>query len=593
MTGMKMKHVDAVIIGLGWTGAIMAKELTDAGLSVVVLERGPSRDTSPDFEYPRIVDELKHAVRGDLWQPLARETVTVRHQRGDTAVPYRQYGSFILGNGTGGAGAHWNGQQWRASPNDLRLRSAYEERYGKKFIPADMTVADYGISYAELEPHFDFFEKVAGVAGTAGNLHGALQAGGNPFEGARSNPFPQQAMAPIHSSQRFAAAARELGYRPFPVPAANSTGAFTNPYGVRMGPCNLCGFCEGFGCFMYSKASPQTTILPILRGRTSLELRHNAYVTRILLDNGGKLATGVRYIDGDGREVEQPADMVVVAAFQLNNVRLLLLSGIGTPYDPATGKGTVGKNYAYQMVSTTTAFFGAKVHMNPFIGAGAAGQQAIDEYNADHFDHARHGFVGGAMIFAGATGGRPIVQMPLPPDAPRWGSGWKSAVRDHYAHSSTVATMGSVMSYRDRYLDLDPTYRDAHGLPLLRMTFDWHPNEYRMTAFTSARAAEIVRAMRPERVTQHILQPGDNYDIRAYQSTHTTGGAIIGTNPTNSVLNRYSQCWDVSNVFVMGASSFPQNIGYNPTGLVAALTYFAAAKIRSTYLKSRGPLVQA
>ena len=171
---MKMKPVDAVIIGLGWTGAIMAKELTDAGLSVVVLERGPARDTSPDFEYPRIADELKHAVRGDLWQPLARETVTVRHKTGDTAVPYRQYGSFILGNGTGGAGAHWNGQQWRASPNDLWLRSVYEERYGKKFIPADMTVQDYGISYEELEPHFDFFEKVAGVAGTAGNLRGKL-----------------------------------------------------------------------------------------------------------------------------------------------------------------------------------------------------------------------------------------------------------------------------------------------------------------------------------------------------------------------------------------------------------------------------------
>ena len=590
---MKMKSVDAVIIGLGWTGAIMAKELTDAGLSVVVLERGPARDTAPDFEYPRIVDELKHAVRGDLWQPLARETVTVRHKRGDIAVPYRQYGSFILGTGTGGAGAHWNGQQWRASPNDLRLRSVYEERYGKKFIPADMTVQDYGISYEELEPHFDFFEKVAGVAGTAGNLRGALQAGGNPFEGARSNPFPQQAMAPILSSQLFANAARELGHQPFPVPAANSTGAYTNPYGVRMGPCNLCGFCEGFGCFMYSKASPQTTILPILRGRSNLELRHNAYVTRIVLDDSRQLATGVRYIDADGREVEQPAAMVVVAAFQLNNVRLLLLSGIGTPYDPVTGKGTVGKNYAYQMVSSTTAFFGARVHMNPFVGAGAAGQLAIDDFNADHFDHARHGFVGGAMVFAGATGGRPIVQMPLPPDAPRWGSGWKRAVRDHYAHSSSVATMGSVMAYRDRYLDLDPTYRDAHGLPLLRMTFDWHPNEYKMTAFTSARAAEIVRAMRPERVTQHVLQPGDNYDIRAYQSTHTTGGAIIGTNPSNSVLNRYSQCWDVSNVFVMGASSFPQNIGYNPTGLVAALTYFAAAKIRSAWLKSGGPLVQA
>jgi gluconate 2-dehydrogenase alpha chain len=579
-----MKPVDAVIIGYGWTGAIMAKELTDAGLSVLVLERGPERDTAPDFEYPRIADELKYAVRGDLWQPLAGETVTIRHKPGEIAVPYRQYGSFILGNGTGGAGAHWNGQQWRASPNDLRIRSVYEERYGKKFIPDDMSIQDYGISYEELEPYFDHFEKVTGVAGTAG---------GNPYEGKRSNPFPQQPMPPILSSQLFAKAARELGYQPFAVPAANSTAAYTNPYGVRMGPCNLCGYCEGFGCFLYSKAAPQTTIIPVLKGRSNLQVRHNSYVTSILLDGSGKLATGVRYIDANGKQVDQPAAMVVLASFQMNNVRMLLLSGIGKPYDPVTGKGVVGKNYAYQMVSSSTAFFDESVNMNPFMGAGAAGQQAIDDYNADHFDHGKHGFVGGAMIFAGATGGRPIVQMPLPPDAPRWGSGWKSAVRKHYAHSSSVATMGSVMSYRDRYLDLDPTYRDAHGVPLLRMTFDWHPNEYKMTAFTSARAGEIVSAMKPQRMSQHILKPGDSYDVRVYQSTHNTGGAIIGTNPSNSVLNRYSQCWDVPNVFVFGASSFPQNIGYNPTGLVAALTYFAAVKIRSTYLKTGGALVHA
>jgi gluconate 2-dehydrogenase alpha chain len=98
----RKRPIDAVIIGYGWTGAIMAKTLTDAGLSVVALERGPARDTSPDFEYPRIADELKYGVRGDLWQPLANETVTIRHGIQDTAAPYRKYGSFILGNGVGG-----------------------------------------------------------------------------------------------------------------------------------------------------------------------------------------------------------------------------------------------------------------------------------------------------------------------------------------------------------------------------------------------------------------------------------------------------------------------------------------------------------
>lgn len=587
----RKRPVDAVIIGYGWTGAIMAKHLTDAGLSVVALERGPARDTSPDFEYPRIADELKYGVRGDLWQPLANETVTIRHGIQDAAAPYRKYGSFILGNGIGGAGTHWNGQLWRASPEDLRLRTHIEQRYGKKFIPADMTIQDYPVTFEELEPHFDHFEKVCGVSGIAGNLHGQIKPGGNPFEGSRSDEFPTPPLPPIHVARLFEKATAELGYKSFPVPSANSSIAYTNPYGVRLGPCNLCGFCERFGCFLYSKASPQTTILPILADRQNLEVRTNAYVTKILLDRTGKVATGVAYIDESGVEVEQPASLVILSAFQMHNVRLLLLSGIGRPYDPVTGEGLVGKNYAYQMCSVTGAFFSEDVEINPFIGAGSAGQRVIDEFNSDHFDHSHLGFIGGSLIYAGGTGGRPIEQMMLPPDAPHWGSGWKAAIRKHYRHSAPIGSLGSVMSYRDRYLSLDPTYKDAHGLPLLRITFDWHDNEYRMVAHSAAKMDEIVRAMKPEKQVTLVMRSGNHYDARVYQTTHTTGGAIIGSNPSNSVINRYSQSWEVPNLFIYGASSFPQNIGYNPTGLLAALTYFSAAKIRDTYLKSPGPLV--
>ena len=589
----KKKRVDAVIIGYGWTGAIMAKTLTDAGLSVVALERGPARDTAPDFEYPRIIDELRYGVRGDLWQPLAKETVTVRHNPNEVAAPYRKYGSFVLGNGVGGAGVHWNGQLWRASPEDLKLRSHIEVRYGKSFIPEDMTIQDYPVTFEELEPHFDHFEKVCGTSGIAGNLRGEIKPGGNPFEGARSDEYPTPPLPPIYAAELFEKATAELGYKSFPQPSANSSIAFTNPYGVRLGPCNLCGFCERFGCFLYSKASPQTTILPILATRPNLEVRTSAYVTRILRDNTGKTATGVLYIDQDGREVEQPADLVMLCAFQMHNVRLLLLSGIGVPYDPVSGEGVVGKNYAYQMMSETAAYFSEDVEINPFIGAGAAGLRIIDEFNSDHFDHSDHGFIGGSSIFAGATGGRPIAQMMTPPDSPKWGKEWKTAIRKHYRHSAPIGAQGSVMSYRDRYLSLDPTYKDDHGLPLLRLTFDWHDNEYKMAAFSAARAEEIVRVMKPEQQATLLMRPGDHYDVRVYQTTHTTGGAIIGTNPSNSFINRYSQSWDVSNLFVMGASAFPQNIGYNPTGLLAALAYFSAAKIRDTYLKSPGPLVPA
>jgi gluconate 2-dehydrogenase alpha chain len=585
------RPVDAVIIGFGWTGAIMAKTLTDAGLNVVALERGPLRDTNPDFQYPRIADELRHGVRGELWQPLAKETVTIRHKVDDIAAPYRQYGSFVLGNGVGGAGVHWNGQHWRASPEDLRFRSHIEERYGKKFIPPDMTIQDYPVSFEELEPHFDHFEKVCGVSGTAGNLRGKLQPGGNPFEGPRSDDYPTPPLPAVHNAQLFENAATQLGYKPFPLPAANSSVAYTNPYGVKLGPCNLCGFCERFGCFMYSKAAPQTTILPVILSRPNLEVRANSYVTRILLDKSGKRAVGVRYIDESGAEVEQPASLVILSAFQMHNVRLLLMSGIGKPYDPKTGDGVVGKNYAYQMITATLAFFDEEVQINPFMAAGAAGQRAIDEFSSDHFDHAKHGFIGGSLLQASNTGGRPIAQLYLPPDTPRWGKQWKAAAKKHYLHTVPYVTQGSVMSYRDRYLDLDPTYRDSHGLPLLRMTFDWHDNEYKLAAFSSAKLEEVVRATGAKKYVSEFMKPGQPYDTRFYQSTHTTGGAIMGNNPSNSVINRYSQSWDVPNLFVMGASAFPQNISYNPTGLLAGLAYFAAAKVRDEYLKSPGPLV--
>src|SRR5258707_14449630 len=111
----RKRLVDADIIGYGWTGAIMAKTLTDAGLSVIALERGPARDTSPDFEYPRIADELKYGVRGDLWQPLANETVTIRHAVNDVAAPYRKYGSSLFANAVGVARDQWPRAHCRAA----------------------------------------------------------------------------------------------------------------------------------------------------------------------------------------------------------------------------------------------------------------------------------------------------------------------------------------------------------------------------------------------------------------------------------------------------------------------------------------------
>jgi gluconate 2-dehydrogenase alpha chain len=387
------EKVDAVIVGFGWTGAIMAKELTEAGLNVLALERGPMQDTYPDGNYPQVIDELTYSVRKKLFQDISKETVTIRHSVNDIALPNRQLGAFLPGNGVGGAGLHWSGVHFRVDPIELRMRSHYEERYGKSFIPKDMTIQDFGVSYEELEPFFDYAEKVFGTSGQAWTVKGQLVGqgkGGNPYAPDRSNPFPLQAQKNTVSAQLFGKAATEVGYKPYNLPSANTSGPYTNPYGAQMGPCNFCGFCSGYVCYMYSKASPNVNILPALKPLPNFELRANSHVLRVNLDSTKTKATGVTYIDAQGREIEQPADLVILGAFQFHNVRLMLLSGIGKPYDPISGEGVVGKNFAYQNMATIKAFFDKDTHTNNFIGAGGNGV-AIDDFNADNFDHGPHG----------------------------------------------------------------------------------------------------------------------------------------------------------------------------------------------------------
>ena len=585
----KLPAKDVVIVGMGWTGSIMAEQMTAAGLDVVAIERGPWRDTATDFPTTYAPDELRYAVRQDLFLRASQETLTFRNNPQQSALPIRAFGSFLPGNGVGGAGLHWNGQTWRFLETDFTVRSHLTQRYGAGKLPADMTIQDWGVTYHDLESSYDRFEWLCGISGKAGNIGGKIQPGGNPFEGPRSRELPLPPLTMTYAPTLFAEAAAKMGYHPFPCPAANASAPYTNPLGVSMGPCSYCGFCERFGCGNYSKASPQTTVLPVLMRRPNFELRTECEVLQVLTDRTGKRATGVTYVDSNGVEWEQPAEIVLLCAYQFHNVRLLLLSGIGKPYDPATGEGVVGRNYAYQTGSGVQMFFDGK-RMNPFIGTGAL-QMVIDDFNGDNFDHSKLDFVGGGGISCANTNGRPIQNRPTRPGAPRWGSAWKAATAEGYQTASGLGNQGSSYSYRDCYLDLDPSYTDRFGRRLLRMTFDWHDNERKMARHAVDRCVEIGRAMGASLVLPRALS--DHYSVVPYQSTHTTGGTVMGSDPKTSVVNRYLQSWDVPNLFVFGAGAFPQNHGYNPTGTVGALAYWAADAIRGQYLKSPGPLVAA
>ncbi|NGP58436.1 GMC family oxidoreductase [Paenibacillus thiaminolyticus] len=569
----KLPKVPVVIVGMGWAGGVIASELTKAGIKVLGLERGKSRKTE---DYFMVHDELRYAQRYELMQDLSKETVTFRNQQSQRALPLRSYGSFLMGEGLGGAGIHWNGQYFRFLPYDFEIYTKTVERYGKNKIPDGMTIQDWGITYDELEPYFDKFEKMAGISGEQEQ---------NPMVGKRSNPFPTPPMKKTPAITIFEEASKKLGYHPYMMPSANLSQAYTNPDGIARAACQYCAFCERFGCEYGAKADPVVTVIPVAEKTGNLEIRTNSNVTEIL--HSGKKATGVVYVDTVTRkEFIQPADVVILASYVFNNVKLLLLSNLGTPYNPDTGQGVIGRNYAYQVNGGAAAGFYEDREFNTYAGAGALGIE-IDDFNGDNFDHSDVNFIHGAGIRLSQTGLRPIANNSVPEGTPSWGKEFKKASL-HYAYRTlSIAPQGANMPWRHHYLDLDPTYKDTYGLPQIRITYDFEDQDREMVKFMAAKSAEIMQEMKPSKVgSRGELGP---YNIVPYQSTHNTGGVIMGSDPSTSAVNNYMQMWDADNVFVVGASAFPHNSGYNPTATVGALAYRAAEGIL-TYLKQGGPL---
>jgi gluconate 2-dehydrogenase alpha chain len=580
--------VDVVIVGGGWAGLLMAKELgTRTALSILVLERGGPRKTA---DYFSTMDELENWVRHRMMQDVSLETVTLRHRDGQQALPVRQPGSFLPGTGVGGAGEHWGGVCDRMSPDCFELFSKTVEKYGSKRLPEGHSIQDWGLTYDEIEPFYARVELLIGACGKAGNLRGKQITGGNIFEGWRSSEYPLPPTKIPYFSSLFENAAKSLGYHPFPSPAATLSAPYKNPDGVWRPGCTYCGFCERFGCMIGAKAQPTNTLLPVIAGRKNVSIRTGAWVRRIVSDrtqNCGK-ARGVVYVDAAGEEVFQPADLVILASWTLNNTRLLLLSDIGEPYNPITGKGTVGRNLTHQVsFSTATAFF--ERPLNRFMGSGAAGV-LIGDFSGDILDHTQLRFLRGGTLQAPSHGYGPLGNFGVVPRSveTNWGAAWKKAALHYYDRTGRIAFQGEHLAYKGNYMDLDPTYKDHCGDPLLRLTLDWRDNERRMAEFAIGRSLELVRAMGAKEFSP---SPGlASYDTRTYQSSHLQGGTIMGKSPENSVVNSHLQHWQVSNLFLLGGSTFPQSSSARPTLAILALCCRTADAIIERYLKAPAPL---
>jgi len=580
-----LPKVDAVIIGGGWSGLLMASQLgSRTSLSVAVIERGGARKLA---DYMGGMDELEFNVRFRMMQDYSQETVTLRYNTRDRAVPIRQLGNFLPGTGTGGAGEHWGAVCPRYVEDLFDLYTKTVERYGAKKLPEDHAVVDWGLTWKDIEPYYTRGDKLMGVSGKAGNIKGKVIEGGNPFEGPRSEEYPTPPMKLPYASALFEQAAKSLGYHPYPNPSATISQAYTNPDGISRPGCAYCGFCDRFGCMIGAKSQPTNTLLPIVEKQKSVSLRNNCAVKRIVFDKAAKRARGVQYIDANGEECFQPADLVIMGSWTLNNTRLLLLSGIGEQYDPTTGKGAVGRNLTHQVNVPTQVFLDKP--LNRFMGAAATGI-CVSDFDGDAFDHGNLPFLRGGTFRVAGTGFQPIVSFGVVPPAvkARWGSEWKKASIEWYDKVATIGFAGEHIGYKTHFFDLDPRYKDHFGDPLLRMTIDWRENELKMVEFANAKAAELARAMGAKAV---IPAPSfARYDARRYQSTHVQGGTIMGNSPDASVVNPWGQSWELPNLFIMGASTFPQNGAANPTTSVIAFTYRTADALIGRYLKSAAPL---
>ena len=565
-----LKKVDVVAVGVGFAGSLVLAECARAGLSVVGLERGERRGLE-DFQ--EIHDEWRYAVNYGLMQDLSRETVSFRNTEAMRALPMRRLGSFLLGDGLGGAGTHWNGMNFRFSPYDFQIRTMTDERYGRDKLGKDYQLQDYPFTYDEIEPYYTKFELAIGVAGEPGH-----------FGGRRSKPYPMPPLVKPPVLTEFERAARETGCHPYMIPAAIASQPYVTPDGMTHNPCMYCGFCERFACEYDAKAQPTNTFVPVAEKTGNCEIRCNANVLEVL--KKGKKVTGVRYVDVlTMEEFIQPAEVVVLSGYVMNNAKLLMVSDIGRRYDPETGRGTLGRGYCYQITPGATLFFNEP--MNLFAGAGALGV-CYDDFNADNFDHAGLDFIHGGVISLTQTGKRPVESNAVPPGTPSWGAAFKRASVHGFNRSLGIGAQGASIAWRYNYLSLDPTYRDAYGVPLLRLTYNFTDQDRALFAFITRKIEEVAKAMKPVAIAGKP-SPKD-YSIVPYQTTHNTGGTIAGRSPEDSVVNAWLQHWDADNLFVVGAGNFPHNGGCNPTGTVGALGYRCAEGILN-YARKGGSLV--
>jgi choline dehydrogenase-like flavoprotein len=548
-----MSDVDAVVVGSGPGGATVADTLTEAGRTVVMLEKGRNHLLALNAPFGPLGhvsnDEIKFTRRYFLGPDPLLEPRTFRHS--DDAVEPDWTGEVNnLPSTVGGGGFHADGKLPRFREVDFCARS--------ELGPIDgADIADWPIGYDVLEPYYAEAERLVGVAG---------DHTGNPFAAWRSGPYPMPPGPDMFCATLTAAAATRLGFHPYRAP----TGVNSVVYDGRPA-CNNCGFCAFYGCPIDAKGDPVAPLRAALRsGRC--EIRPESYVTEIVVDGTGRRARGVRYLDANGETREVTADYVVVACGAFETPRLLLRSGIGNP-------DVVGHYLMYHFQTYVLGLFPFRLHAH----RGRAVTHLMDDPivgDADSADAARAAglpyFRGGIVEHGGA--GQPIMEaIHLPAGELHSRLMLDSTMRDCMA---AFTMQGEDLPQASNRVDLDPRIRDVWGRPAGRVTYASHLHEMACASHWAPRLEAVLKEagahttfwVTSPPMSQHRRPGADPTPI----SRHVMGTARMGTDPTTSACDPQQRLWDVDNVLVADSSVFPTSTGYGPTLTIVALALRAA-----------------
>jgi choline dehydrogenase-like flavoprotein len=523
--------VDFVIVGSGAAGGIIAKELSTAGFSAVVLEQGP-RLVEADFDH----DEFGAFFRSRHSNDPALQPQTFRYTASEAA---KKAQPLVYGRMVGGSNAHFTANFWRMRPSDFNEAS----RLGS--VPG-AALADWPITYEELERYYTKAEWELGVSGEPG-----------PFDPPRSRPYPMPPLPVKSSGVLLERGARKLGYHPQVSPMAiNSI-----PYNGRLA-CQACGFCFFFLCEYGAKSTSMVAMLPLAEATGRCEIRPNSYVARVELNAQGR-AQGVAYFDSKKQLHLQRARAVVLCANGAETARLLLNSHSSSfPNGLANSSGVVGKHLMFNTYFGTHAQF--EHPLNEYKGVQNT-RIVLDFYESDP----KRGFYGGGGI-DGRFGAYPVIfaLSGLSPEAPKWGQGFARELAEKFTRTAFFAAHGTSLPQESNNISLDLDLKDAWGLPAMRVTYKDHADDLKCSEFLSARSAEIAQAAGALKTWPEPIEPQT-------LAVHLLGTCRMGNDPRTSVVDRYHRTHDVKNLFICDGSSMVTSSRGQPTETISALAFRA------------------